>query len=258
MQIIEKSWAEFWAYYWRVDHRHRIPGIFAWDEQLVDFIEKVCQLAPGMRLLDLACGGGDQAAMFARRGYAVLGIEIAPPLVDYARQRFGREALAGEFLCGDMRAIDYAGEFDAVLVLSGSFGFFGDVGDQDMLRRIARALKPGGKAFIMYVRPQAEGGRRRTWQRVTEGIELTEHWFDFTTSTMCTWIGIVQDDGTMLRPTSEPGDYHADERIRCYTVPEMERMVMTAGLEPLGSYGRDMCAEPAVDTPRDIIVACKP
>jgi SAM-dependent methyltransferase len=258
MRIVEKSWGEFWAYYWRVDHRHAIPGIFEWDKRLVAFIEQVCQLQPGQRVLDLACGGGDQAAILARKGYDVLGVEIAPPLVAHARERFARDGLAGEFICGDMRAIAYEGEFDAVLVLSGSFGFFGDAGDQALLGQIAQALKPGGKAFIMYVRLQAEGGRRRAWQRVKEGLELTESCFDFETGTMCTWIAIIQDDGAMLRPSSEPSYYTADERIRCYTVPEMRRMLNIAGLEPCGFYGRDMSPEPGAETPRDIVVAVKP
>ena len=88
-----------------------------------------------------------------------------------------------------------------------------------------------------------------------EGLELTEHWFDFETSTMCTWIAIIQEDGTMLRPTPEVGHYYADERIRCYCVPEMRRMLAAAGLEEDGFYGRDMTATPDVEMPRDIVVA---
>jgi hypothetical protein len=31
LKVIEKSWSDFWAAYWRIDHRHRIPEIFEWD-----------------------------------------------------------------------------------------------------------------------------------------------------------------------------------------------------------------------------------
>ena len=84
LEIEEKSWNEFWARYWRIDRRHAIPGIFEWDCQLVDFIEHVCQLSPGQRILDLGCGGGDQAKVFAQRGYRVVGVDIAPSLVECA------------------------------------------------------------------------------------------------------------------------------------------------------------------------------
>jgi len=255
MRVIEQSWGDFWAYYWRIEHRHAIPGISDWDAQLVAFIEQTYELQPGMRLLDLGCGGGDQAALFAAREYDVLGLDIAPPLVAYARERSEREGLRGEFICDDMREIAFNGEFDAVLVLSGSFGFFGDEGDQALLCKITRALKPGGRAFIMYLCPPARPRRERSWRRVRQGLQLTEDWFDYETSTSCGWIAIIQDDGTMLRPSSEPGYYTADERIRCHTVPEMRRMLSTAGLEPLGFYGREMALEPTVETPRDIVVA---
>src|SRR4030042_2343950 len=107
LKTIEKTWNEFWAIYWRIDHRHSIPGIFEWDKQLVNFIEHVCQLSPGARILDLGCGGGDQAKVFASKGYEVVGIDIAPPLIEFARQQFQKPGLKSTFIVGDMRAINY-------------------------------------------------------------------------------------------------------------------------------------------------------
>ena len=127
LRVQERSWNEFWAKHWRVDQRHKIPGIFEWDRQLIAFIEHVCQLTPGDRVLDLGCGGGDQAKVFAQKGYEVVGIEIAPALVAFAEQQFARAGLSGTFIAGDMRAIEYDAEFDACVILSGTFGFFGDV-----------------------------------------------------------------------------------------------------------------------------------
>jgi 2-polyprenyl-3-methyl-5-hydroxy-6-metoxy-1,4-benzoquinol methylase len=124
LKIVEKTWNEFWAAYWPIEHRHSSPGIFQWDRQLVDFIEHVCQLSPGGRILDLGCGGGNQAKVLAQKGYGVLGVDIAPPLIAFAKEQFHREGLGGTFLVGDMRAIDYDSEFDACVMLSGTFGFF--------------------------------------------------------------------------------------------------------------------------------------
>jgi 2-polyprenyl-3-methyl-5-hydroxy-6-metoxy-1,4-benzoquinol methylase len=85
LEIIEKSWEEFWAYYWRVTSRHRIPGIFEWDQKLVSLIEEKCNVCPPKRILDLGCGGGDQAKVFTERGYTVVGIDVAESLIEYAR-----------------------------------------------------------------------------------------------------------------------------------------------------------------------------
>ncbi len=76
LHVEEKTWNQFWAAYWRIDDRHSIPGIFEWDRQLVDFIEHVCRLSPPSRILDLGCGGGDQAKVFSRKGYDVIGISM--------------------------------------------------------------------------------------------------------------------------------------------------------------------------------------
>ena len=261
MRIEEKSWNEFWAVHFRIDHRHRIPGIFEWDRQLVAFIEQVCQLAPPARILDLGCGGGDQAKLFAHKGYAVVGIEIAPPLVEFARQQFARENLSGTFIIGDMRDIAYDAEFDACLMLSGTFGFFGDDGDQKLLCSILRALKPGGKTFLMVV-PVGHAGRRiRKWSETDGGWALTETWFDVETSTYRSNHFIVLRDGALLRPKAEPG-YHANEVIRCYTLPEMRAMLARAGLRYLASYSNGDLSlppkPPGADVPRDIVVAERP
>lgn len=67
LREIELSWNEFWAEHWRLEHRHQIPGSFEWDRQLVDFSEQTSELSAPARVLDLACGGGDQA-FFGTKG----------------------------------------------------------------------------------------------------------------------------------------------------------------------------------------------
>ncbi|MGD9380732.1 MAG: class I SAM-dependent methyltransferase, partial [candidate division WOR-3 bacterium] len=223
LKVIEKSWNEFWAYYWRVDDLHRIPGIAEWDRKLVTFIEHVCELKPPARILDLACGGGDQAKVFAQRGYTVVGVDIAPSLIEYAQRQFAKEKLEGKFMVGDMRQINYDAEFDVCVVLSGSFGFFGDREDQELLCSIQRALKIGGKVFIMFKSAHVQVKHARSYREIDDGWEFGEGGFDAKTSTTWGTIFIIRRDGTMIVPKKEEG-YHANERIRCYTIPEMQKM----------------------------------
>ncbi len=261
IRVIEKSWNDFWAAYWRIDQRHRLPGIFEWDCQLVDFIEAACKLHPGGRILDLGCGGGDQAKVFTQRGYEVVGWDIAPPLIEFAKRRFKKEGLKGKFLVGDMRKIKYREEFDACLLLSGTFGFFGDDEDQKLLGSIHRGLKPGGKTFVMFLSPRQQNKHERTWSKIKDGWELSEAWFDAKTGTYRSRIFLIKKDGTLVRPKPEPG-YHADEVIRCYTVPEMRGMLRKAGLKYLDSYSsKDLSLPPRPPAPeaeRNIVVAVRP
>jgi len=260
-KVVEKTWNKFWAGYWRIDHRHSIPGIFEWDSQLVNFIENVCQLSPGERILDLGCGGGDQAKVFAKKGYEVVGVDIAPPLIEFSKQQFQEEGLRGTFIVGDMRAIDYDGEFDACMILSGTFGFFGDVEDQNLLRSICRAMKIGGKVFIMFLSANRLNKQSRSWSERNDGWELSESWFDTETNTYRSRVFIIRKDGTLLRPKAESG-YHANEVIRCYTIPEMRTMLSKAELQYLTSYSDDDLSippkSPAPERVRNIVVAERP
>ena len=258
MKIEEKSWNEFWAAYWRIDRRHQIPGIFEWDRKLVDFIEAVCDLKAGMAILDLGCGGGDQAIHFARKGYRITGIDIAPSLTEYACRQFAAENLPGEFIAADMRTIEYHETFDAVLILSGTFGFFSDEENLALLRAIRHALKPKGKVFINYLEPMRGGEKpTRTWQEIPEGWQLNETWHDVETATYRSRNFIIRRDGGMVIPKTETG-YHADEIIRCYTVPEIKAIFRQAGLHYQAGYTTAKLSLPpkplSPSTPRNVAV----
>lgn len=187
-----------------------------------------------------------------------MGWDIAPPLIEFAKRQFKKEGLKGEFLAGDMRKIKYRAEFDACLLLSGTFGFFMDEGDQKLLGSIHRALKLGGKTFIMFLSPKQQNKHERSWSEIKDGWELSEAWYDAETGTYRSRIFFIKKDGTLVRPKPEPA-YHADEAIRCYTIPEMREMLKEAGLKYLASYSsKDLSRPPRPPAPeveRNIIVA---
>ncbi len=260
LKVEEKKWDEFWAYHWRITELHKIPGIFEWNRKLADFIEHVLELSPGAKILDLACGGGDQAKLFAKKGYNILGLEIVPSLVEYAQKQFKKEGLKGEFQVADMRKLDYDEEFEAVLILSGSFGFFDDDVNLDVLRRIQMALKPGGKVFIMFNSSHNPPKRSSTWSETTDGWQMVEVWFDMETCRRMSTIFIIKKDGTLLRPASESG-YHAHEAIRCYTVPEIKDLLRQAGMKYIEGYSNSHLSVPppklSSDAVRSIAVGVK-
>ena len=138
MQVVRKTYDEYWGYYWRVTHRHAIPGILEWDEQLVSLAESRCELKPGMRVLDLGCGGGDQARVFARRGYSVVALDSSSRLIEYARNSFENDGLEADFVVGDMLLVEFEREFDLCVIFSGTFGFFSDEDNERLLRLIHR------------------------------------------------------------------------------------------------------------------------
>ncbi len=78
-------------------------------------------LQPGMRVLDVACGTGNLALPAARLGAVVTGVDIAPNLLEEARETARREALVVQFDEGDAEALPYKdGNFDAVITMFGA------------------------------------------------------------------------------------------------------------------------------------------
>jgi 2-polyprenyl-3-methyl-5-hydroxy-6-metoxy-1,4-benzoquinol methylase len=81
----------------------------------VDFIVKALDLPAGAKVLDLCCGQGRHSLELARRGFQVVGVDLSEALLYAARKRAESEGLSVTFLHCDMREIDFAGEFDAVI-----------------------------------------------------------------------------------------------------------------------------------------------
>ena len=86
----------------------------AMTQHLLDSAE----IAPGLRVLDIACGFGGTLRTLARRGCQVKGIDISETCVDHARKGNAKAGLADriEVTVGDFHSIDSAPDtWDAVV-----------------------------------------------------------------------------------------------------------------------------------------------
>lgn len=78
-------------------------------------------LEAGMRVLDVACGTGNLSLPAARMGAAVTGVDIAPNLLEQARENAKREGLSVQFDEGDAEKLPYEdASFDAVITMFGA------------------------------------------------------------------------------------------------------------------------------------------
>ena len=118
-------------------------------EKEVAFLTERLALMPGAAILDLACGHGRHSIALARLGYTVTGVDLSAPSLERARAATAAQGVDVRFVHADMRAIDFEAEFDAVVNLWSSFGYFADSADDErVLANVARALRPGG-AFVL-------------------------------------------------------------------------------------------------------------
>ncbi|HCC47497.1 MAG TPA: hypothetical protein DEQ38_05185 [Elusimicrobia bacterium] len=113
------------------------------------FVLRQLKLKKGSALLDLCCGPGRHAVEFARRGLAVTGLDFSAEYLKEAAARARAKRVKVRLLRGDMRRLKFCGEFDAVVNLFTSFGYFQKFSDDlKTLKGAARALKPGGLFLI--------------------------------------------------------------------------------------------------------------
>ena len=57
------------------------------NEVLLAFVRTELAREPGLRVLDLGCGAARNAAPMAAEGATVIGIDVAPPMLEAARGR---------------------------------------------------------------------------------------------------------------------------------------------------------------------------
>jgi ubiquinone/menaquinone biosynthesis C-methylase UbiE len=99
-------------------------------------------LRPAQRVLDVACGTGNLTLPAARAGADVLGLDIAPNLLDTARQRAAQAGLSIPFEEGNAEALPYAdGAFDSALSM---FGAMFAPRPERVAAELLRVVRPGG------------------------------------------------------------------------------------------------------------------
>ena len=127
-----------------------------WKAELTAWMSKT--LAADARVLDVACGTGDLAfatAALAPRG-DVTGIDASPAMIDLARARSAREAVATtvRFEVGDLTSLAIPSHsIDAV---TGGYALRNVPNYEAAVAEIARVLKPGGiVATLDFYRPDS-------------------------------------------------------------------------------------------------------
>jgi SAM-dependent methyltransferase len=118
---------------------------------------KFAQVAPGQKLLDVACGTGVVAVTAARRGAKVSGLDLSPVLLERARHNASVAAVDIDFTEGDAEALPYPdGSFDVVV---SQYGHIFAPRPAVVLKEMLRVLKKGGRLAFSTWPPEHFTGR---------------------------------------------------------------------------------------------------
>ena len=131
------------------------------------------------RVLDLACGIGRHSLELRRRGFEVVGVDIADDLLEMAERSAREQSLDISFVQADLRQLDFEDEFDLVLSLNdGAVGYFEtDAENYRTFEVVSHALREGGGHLVQLPNVlHAEAHLpQKSWIVGESTLELSDH-----------------------------------------------------------------------------------
>ena len=222
-----------------------------WEES--EFIRTALQLVRGDEVLDLACGHGRHALLLARRGIRVTGLDKFERYLQMGREKAGD--LPVRFVRGDLRTMEFHGEFDAAYCFFTSFGFYDDETNFDILRRTGRALAAGGRLLLDLQNRElycsGEAGHEDFSEFVRDGIK-------------CVLLsrGLYRPDTGHLQMNVKlyglpDGMKTMEFSVRLYSLPELTWLLKQAGMRVTKVFGGSDGSAYRIDSQRLVVVADK-
>lgn len=237
-----------------------LEGMFARAEDESQGVARLLDtggVAAGSAILDLNCGIGRHAIHLAKLGYHVVGVDISPGLVERARELAEEHAVSDltEFLVGDARGVadGLSGrEFDAVISMFTSFGYYDEETDVSILRQCCELTRQGG-LFVMETGIRDSIGRNFQPHGVIRSgplLLLHEREFRLETSRMEALWTFLEKNGEDYRLRAE-----VNVSLRFYGLHELIELFERVGWHHRASYRDFELREPSLDANRLIIVA---
>jgi len=194
-------------------------------------IEAILQENNYQTVLDVPSGEGRIALQLAQLGYQVHGIEYNSNAVKYSQQQAAQQSLTNvTFEQGDMRTMQFSRQFDMVICMFNSFGYFNDNDNEQFIQSAATALKQGG-TFIIDAHTLESllpiFTPKEFWQYEDYTIFENRN-FDYTTSRLKGHWTVIKN-GEMAR------HYHSNVRI--YGYKELTTLLQKYGFTQFEAFG---------------------
>lgn len=215
----------------------------------VDGIVKLLNLPKEARILDCPCGYGRHSIELAKRNFSVTGSDINSIHLAKAELDAKKESVAISFQKESMSNLTYDKEFDAVINMFYSFGFFDtDQENEKVLKNFYNALKPGGK-FLMHTDVNVSrilaGKYKEDEKRVLETgdvLRVVDKYNKETKRIEGAWI--IKNNDREVRK---------DYTVRVYTKEEFEELCNKVGFSSVTTYG-DWQGNPYTEDAEDMVV----
>ena len=245
-----QPFSEFAKVYDSFMHYIDYPGWINYICEILNFYE-----IKGRKLLDLACGTGKCAILFAQRGFEVIGIDLSPDMLAQAINKVETKELNIKYLCQDMRNFKINNPVNIVVCLYDSLNYLLEKKDlEHTFSSVYTALEQGG-GFIFDMNTEYAIHKvwgNRTSQRNEGGIKsIWKSEYDPKTCINTLYITWTTKENGMKKK------YHEIHRETFYTNDDIENLLKKVGFKEVAVYAHGTFQPPIEVTTRIMVVALK-
>jgi SAM-dependent methyltransferase len=160
----------------------------------------------------------------------MVGLDSSMAMLTRATENAQRRGLGPSFVHGDMRALSLEGEFDGVLCVHGTFGYFDDLANYEVMVTLHRALRAGGRLVVGVPNRDYFVGdlpARICWEAETCMV-LDEVDFDFLRGRLEVKRSLATEDGRQVEQRYS---------MRTYALHELAQLVEQVGFRVVSVSG---------------------
>jgi SAM-dependent methyltransferase len=196
----------------------------------VEFVASIAEVAQDATVLDVGCGIGYHALHLAELGYRVTGVDFS--LAQLLRASELNEDRQGgvSFLHGDMRGLPTDEEFDLVMCLGSTLGYFEEDANRQSLEEMRDRVKPGGRMVLQVFNRDYLVSKLpiRSWWQGHKCLVLDEAELNYKANRLRVHRTIVFEDGRQFEHYMF---------MRAYSVHDLGKMLSSLGLKVISLSG---------------------
>lgn len=198
------------------------------SDKETEFLIKALDMRAGDSVLDVCCGFGRHTNRLASRGMKVTGLDISEGFLQIARQEAEDLANRPQYILSDMRNISFSKEFDHILSLFTSFGYYDDETNLKIIKTMRKALKDNGQFCIETINRDTllKNFKECIYTEIGENIQIDRSCFDSVSGRITTRRLIYLNRQFKIK------DYF----IRVYNPSEITLLLKCAGFKNIKLY----------------------
>jgi len=205
-------------------------------------------------VLDMTCGTGSQVFFLAKKGYAVIGLDINEKMLAVAQRKAQKASLDIQFIEGDMRT-SKIGKFDVVITMFNAVGHLTKDDFEKAMQNIRENLKDGGLYIfdinnLSYLLKDDNITKLTIdWQKVSNGTTIRDIQYSTITKD-----GILASYTTHYEQqgSAHPKVMESAQTLQVYTAQQLQDMLHRNGFIMISQTRID--GSPLNEEPSDCIL----